>query len=176
MNHAISRLLSPTPVLLGVAAVSVLALAAAFASEAFLGLEPCKLCIYQRWPYAIAAAICLAAYAAESKCPKAPLAALLASALAFLINSGIALYHSGVERHWWKSALDGCLVPNMGTDSQSILENILSAPAGRCDEIPWADPVFGLSLANYNVVMGLALFGVCAAALVLTLKRLRPEA
>ncbi len=173
MNDALSRFLKPTPVLFGVAAVSILALAAAFASEAFLGLEPCKLCIYQRWPYALVAVFSLGGIALSDKFRRAPLWILLADACAFAINSGIALYHSGVERHWWKSALDGCLVPNMSAEPQSFLENILSAPAGRCDEIPWADPLLGLSMANYNVAMGLALFAVCAAAIFFNLKATR---
>lgn len=176
MSISFSRLLTPLPVLRFIAIISILALAAAFASEAFLGLEPCRLCIYQRWPYAIAAVICFAALAAKGRCPKAPFVALGVSALAFLVNSGIALYHSGVERHWWTSAFDGCLVPNMGTDSQSILENIMSAPAGRCDEIPWADPLLGLSMANYNVAMGLGLFAICAAALFLNIRASRSRA
>lgn len=176
MNAALPRLLSPAPVLKGVAAVSVLALAAAFASEAFLGLEPCRLCIYQRWPYAIAAVAALIALAVRKKCAKAPLAALSIGAAAFLANSAIALYHSGVERHWWKSAVEGCAVPNMGTEPQGILENILSAPTGRCDEIPWADPLLGLSMANYNVALGLGLFAVCAAALFLNFRATRPGA
>jgi disulfide bond formation protein DsbB len=146
--------------------MSVGALLAALASEAFLGLEPCPLCIMQRWPYALAALAGAAGLALSPRFARADLIALLFSAGAFLVNSGIALYHTGVERHWWASMLEGCVVPHFSDQGQSMLENILSAPTGRCDEIPWADPVLGLSMANYNVMLGLALFALCALAAV----------
>ncbi|MCC6598479.1 MAG: disulfide bond formation protein B [Alphaproteobacteria bacterium] len=152
---------APARVLMLSAAISILALAAAFASEAFLGLEPCKLCIYQRWPYVLAAGIAFAGLIARGKYPQLPAHALLLSAPVYLLNAGIAFYHSGVERHWWKSAIDGCVIPGFGKTEQSFLENILSAPAGRCDEIPWADPLLGLSMANYNIALCLALFALC---------------
>lgn len=144
-----------------VAAIAFIALATAFASEAFLGLEPCKLCIYQRWPFAIV--ILLGIIGLTIKALRRP--ALFLSGLAMLVNSGIALYHSGVEQKWWKSAFEGCSVPSAflnGDKTQSILENIMSAPTARCDEIPWQDPILGLSMANYNILLCFALFIVCA--------------
>src|SRR5690606_22429449 len=81
--------------------------------------------------------------------------------LTFLINSAIAFYHSGVEQKWWRSAVEGCAVPRLGDNPQSLLENILSAPTARCDEIPWADPILGLSMANYNVVLCLGMAALC---------------
>jgi disulfide bond formation protein DsbB len=147
--------------LLTTTTISVGALSAAFASEAFLKLEPCPLCIMQRWPYVIAALLGVAGLALQNR-PRISFYALVLSGIAFLVNSGIALYHSGVERHWWESFLQGCVVPPFGDEPSSMLENIMSAPTGRCDEIPWADPLFGLSMANYNVALCFALFILCA--------------
>lgn len=156
----------PVLVLSGAVAVSIFALAAAFGAEAFLGLEPCILCIYQRWPFAIVAAVGGIALIRRKR-PCAVSAALSVSALAFLINSTIAFYHTGIEQKWWASALEGCAVPNFGGAPQSILENIMSAPTGRCDEPSWFDPIFGLTMANYNVVLCLGLAAVCAISLYL---------
>lgn len=172
MMTLIQKTLEPATLLLIIVLISVGALAAAFFSEAFLGLEPCELCITQRWPYAIAALLGVVGLAMASK-PKVGLATIGLSGLAFFVNSGIAFYHSGIERHWWASALQGCSVPGMSDEKQSVLENIMSAPTGRCDEIPWADPLLGLSMANYNIVICFGLGLACVLSLYFHLKRTR---
>ncbi len=172
MITKITKLLAcPFVVFSGIFAVSAFSLAAALTAEVAFGLEPCILCIYQRIPFAGAALISLLGIALykKNKVFAAPLVGLCG--LLFLANSAIALYHSGIERHWWRSAFEGCAVPNMGDDPQSMLENILSAPTARCDEIPWADPIFGLSMANYNVVLCFGLFIGCLLSAFLIKRR-----
>lgn len=166
MINTIQKLLScHFAVLSGIAGISAFALTSALTAEVALGLEPCILCIYQRIPFVLALLVSLSgmAFLKMKKDNKAPVAIGIIGlcALLFLVNSGIALYHSGVELHWWKSAVEGCAVPHFGDNPQSILENILSAPTARCDQIPWADPLFGLSMANYNVMLCFGLFVVC---------------
>lgn len=148
-------------VLLVLLSLSSFSLLAAFFAEVYLGLEPCRLCIYQRWPFFITAVLGVLGLYFQSNSTIVT-GALALSGVSLLINSGIALYHSGVERHWWTSAVDGCAVPNLSGEPQTILENIMSAPTARCDEIPWADPLLGLSMANYNVVLCLGLAALCA--------------
>lgn len=152
---------NPVFILASITVFAAAALLAALASEAFLGLEPCILCIYQRWPYAAVIGFGVIGLALKKQAAVPRIMAGL-SGLAFLINSGIATYHTGVEQKWWRSAVEGCAVPNFGdTSGQSLLDNILSAPTARCDEIPWQDPIIGLSMANYNVVFCLVLALVC---------------
>jgi disulfide bond formation protein DsbB len=168
--RALAQNIPPHVIAAGLAGVSVVALIAAFASEAFLGLEPCKLCIYQRWPYVVAAILGTMGFIAHAR-PRLLAGTLAGCTLSFGVNACIALYHSGVERHWWASAVEGCAVPDFAAAPQTMLENILSAPTGRCDEIPWADPLLGLSMANYNVALGLVL----AVVSLYTLMRLRAQ-
>lgn len=138
------------------------ALGAAFFSEAFLGLEPCRLCIYQRWPFAIAVVLGVVGLMAPFK--RSLLAVL---SLNFLSNSAIAFYHTGVEQKWWQSAVEGCEVIFSEPDPNlSPLENILSTPMARCEDIPWQDPILGLSMANYNVIFCLGLAVLCLAGAV----------
>lgn len=148
-------------VLLAVLGISVFSLIAALTAEVAFGLEPCPLCLYQRIPFLMAAILAIIGLITrKNNGLKIVLTALCA--VLFLANTGIAFYHTGVELHWWRSAIEGCLVPSFTTQDQSLLENILSAPSARCDEIPWADPILGLSMANYNVLLCLALFAGCA--------------
>lgn len=159
-NHIKTVFHRPFMMLAIMGVISSMALAAALFSEVALGLEPCILCIYQRIPYAVVIVLALTALFLRRR-PSAVHALLTLSGLAFLINSAIAFYHTGVEQRWWASAVEGCAVPGFGEDPQSILENILSAPTARCDEIPWVDPILGLSMANYNIVVCLGLSLIC---------------
>ena len=98
--------------LFGIGRRSLVALAAlgaagllggAFFFQYVMGLPPCPLCIWQRWPQAAAIALTGMALLLPGL---APLAVPLA-ALALLIGAGIAGYHVGVEQGWWDSATCG---------------------------------------------------------------------
>ncbi len=162
----------PYAVMAGIALLSFVALVAAFSSEAFLGLEPCILCVYQRWPYALVLLVGVVSLALKKQLSFA----VGFSGLAFLLNSALAAYHTGVEQHWWKSVVEGCAVSFPSDEKQSILENIMSAPTASCDVIPWQDPVLNLSMANYNAVFCFGLFVVCAVCFVRSLSRSAEQA
>lgn len=163
---ALALLSCPVAVGVGIVLVSAVSLASAYTAQYGFGLEPCILCLYQRVPFALAillGAACAGFGRAEKSAPAAASAGL--AGLAFLAGSAIAFYHTGVERHWWKSVFDACVGVPEGMDAQSLLERIESAArAVPCDEIPWADPILGLSMANYNALMSFGLFAGCALA------------
>ena len=149
---------------------SFIALAAAFIAEGFLELEPCILCIYQRYPFALGLFLGLVGLALRKRIC-AVRAILAVTSINFFLNSALAFYHTGVEQHWWKSAVEGCAVPLFEDNSnKSILENIMSAPLGNCSEIPWQDPILGLSMANYNIALCLFLAVFCGLSAILTKK------
>ncbi|MBT4491386.1 MAG: disulfide bond formation protein B [Rhodospirillaceae bacterium] len=146
-------LLNPRTATLLLALASVTALAAAFISQYGFDLQPCVLCIYQRWPYAIAIALCLGVQTPLTR----PMIgyALVLTALALAINSGIAAYHVGVEQHWWAGS-ESCV--GQGGTAQTLdalRAQIMATPVTRCDEVAFS--VFGVSMAGYNVLFSLAL-------------------
>lgn len=142
--------------------ISTIALSAAFISEGFLDLEPCILCIYQRYPFALAILIGILGLTLKQN-QRIIKPALILCAVNFIANSAIAFYHTGVEQKWWTSAVEGCSVPLFFQDNseKSLLENLMSAPGGSCSEIPWQDPLLGLSMANYNIALCFGLFIFC---------------
>ena len=155
--------------LFGFAAISAAALAAAFISQYVYGLQPCILCLYQRVPFGIVIGLGILGLAFSSR--KGGKAAPLffgLMALTFAANAVIAFYHTGVERHWWASFLEGCAVPDIEGNITDVLARIQATPPVRCDQIPWTDPFLGLSMANYNVVMCLGLAMVALYALCLS--------
>ncbi|TVQ83234.1 MAG: disulfide bond formation protein B [Micavibrio sp.] len=168
-------LLCPIAFFGGVLALSIFAVSAAIASEVFLGLEPCRLCIYQRWGFAVTGLLAALGLLLFRKNPlhSAVLAAL--TGLAFLGNAAVAFYHTGVEQKWWVSQVEGCTIPNFDMDSgaQSWLDNIMSAPSKPCDVIAWQDPLLGLSMANYNLALCFGMALICAIAAVLYFRKSR---
>ncbi len=148
-----------------VALASLTALSAAFISELLLHLEPCILCIYQRYPFGLGLILGGSGLLISNK-PKISAALLSACGLGFLVNTGIATYHTGVEQKWWASQVEGCSTPFIeSTEGQSFFENLMSTPLGDCSKIPWQDPIIGLSMANYNIALCFGLFAMCILSL-----------
>ena len=141
------------------AAGSAAVLAAAFAFQHIGGLAPCKLCIWQRWPYAVAVVLGLIGMAA----PRAAIA--YAGAAAALTTSAIGLYHTGVERKWWEGP-STCTGGNSEDLSAMTGSELLSLDGGTaivmCDEVAWS--LMGLSMASWNALIGLGLAALWIAA------------
>ncbi len=141
-------------VCLGIAFISSGALGAALISQYVFGLHPCELCIYQRIPYLLCIGFGIIGFLFS----RFSRLALISSGLSFLVNSAIAFFHSGVERKWW-AGLSGCSTPDMSGSIEDLLKRIQNTAVTRCDEIPWS--LFGLSMANYNIVVCLGLASAC---------------
>lgn len=158
MNISPTYILSrPAMACFAFAGVAAGALGMAFMAQYVFGLAPCILCVYQRIPYAVVIGLGILGIL-MSRFNERPAAFVLgAMSLTFFINSVIAFYHTGVERLWWKSFFEGCAVPELEGSITDVLAKIEAAPVVRCDEIPWADPLIGLSMANYNVIFCLIL-------------------
>ncbi|HAJ90889.1 MAG TPA: disulfide bond formation protein B [Rhodospirillaceae bacterium] len=148
---------------LGIAAVSLFALAGALTAQYGFHLRPCELCLFQRVPFVMG--IFLGLWAYFSKATRLPLIA--ASGVVFLVNSAIALFHSGVERKWWVG-LTGCTTPDMSGSIEDLMSRIQNTDVVRCDEIPWS--FLGLSMANYNVFFCLGLGVLCLGYALHTIK------
>lgn len=155
-NSLYNRFLTIPPhhAALWIAGFSALALAGAFTAQYGFGLLPCDLCLMQRIPFAVNIALGIIGYFwAGGRLPVIGLAGL-----GFLINSGIAFYHSGVERKWW-AGLSGCSTPDMSGSIEDLLKRIQETDVVRCDEIPWS--FMGLSMANFNVPFCFGLGVLC---------------
>ncbi len=64
------------------------------------GDEPCVLCLYQRIPFALVIVLGIAGLLH----PANARAVGYISALVFAAGMSVAIYHVGVEQHWWASA------------------------------------------------------------------------
>jgi disulfide bond formation protein DsbB len=133
-------------------------LGTAFAFQYLGDIQPCVLCIYQRYLYGaiIALALVSVGHVLAGRRKVEPYL-LLACGLVFLAGVGVAGFHIGVEQKWWEGTAEcGALGP--APDSLEALKaQIMAAPLVRCDEVPWS--LFGISMAGYNFLMSLGLAG-----------------
>lgn len=156
LDHALEGWRAPA--LLASGAVG--ALGAALVMQHGVGVQPCVLCVYQRWPYVIAGALALLTLVfGRRRSLRVGLLGLIG--LVLLADTGIAVFHVGVEYHWW-AGLSGCSVVPAAT-VEDLRARLLEQPVVPCDEISWS--LFGISLAGYNVLITLALaaFALLAA-------------
>jgi disulfide bond formation protein DsbB len=152
--------------------ILVLAAAAplfAVASETWWGLAPCALCLWQRWPYWVAAGLAGLGVAVPGR-GRAGL--LVFAGLAALVSAAIGGLHVGVEQGWWPSPLPGCQAATAGPAASidDMMRALAPAPTKPCDAATYLVPGLPLSMAAMNLLYGLA---VAALALILARRSLR---
>ena len=135
---------------------SAMLLLGAFGFQYIGDLAPCKMCIWQRYPHGAAIGIGALALVISG----AGLAYV--GALSTLVTAAIGGFHAGVEQGWWQGPTTCTSGPVGGLSSEELMNQIMSAPLVRCDEIPWQ--MLGLSMAGWNAVLSLCLCGLWIAA------------
>jgi disulfide bond formation protein DsbB len=145
-----------------IAVVGALAIGGFFFFQYGLGLAPCPLCLEQRIPYYISVPLAglLWLGANHGAARKVLVAGFAVIAAAMLWNSGIAVYHAGIEWQFWTGPADctGPLTDLRGPGG--LLNQLQSISLVRCDVAAWR--LFGLSLAGWNVPLSLALAALSA--------------
>ncbi len=162
------------PALTAALAITVIAaatLAGAWFMQLVLGIQPCELCLAQRYAYYLVVPLgALLAVSAARDAPRGALAAGLAViALATLGNAGLGAYHAGVEWGFWQGPT-ACTGPvgNLGS-AGNLLQRLDTVKVVRCDEVQWK--FLGLSLAGYNVLISLLMAAIAAWGTVRTARK-----
>ena len=124
-------------------------LAGAWGSQ-LLGLVPCEMCHWQRWPHYAAVAVAALAFAPLPR-PVQMLFVLFAGVL-IAVSGAIGVFHAGVEYHWWQG-ITACTAPIGQGDPMDLLNQALRRPLVRCDVPQWS--LFGISLAGFNAIFSL---------------------
>ncbi len=141
-------------------ALAVIATALGF--EYLGGLAPCPLCLQQRYAYYAAIPLAFLAMMLASGGSNSAKWLFFLIALAFLANAGLGVYHAGAEWKFWPGP-DTCgTVQAMPLSTGDLLKGIENIQVVRCDEAAWR--LFGLSLAGWNVIASIGLFGLALRA------------
>ncbi len=140
-------------------ALAVFAILTALGFEHLGGLEPCPLCLQQRYAFYVGIpGLFLGMVLLAAECPRTAAVLFLAVGLAFLANTGLGAYHAGVEWKFWPGP-DTCaqatetLKPLSGGN---LLNDLSKARVVRCDEAPWR--FLGISFAGWNVLGSFIIF------------------
>jgi disulfide bond formation protein DsbB len=135
-----------------VLAASILVVGTAVASQYIGGLEPCILCYYQRYPWYAVIAVAFLAVVLPGK---ARGALLWVCALLFVVGTGIAAYHVGVEYKVFEGPAACGSVTITGQSIDALRAQLVGKPIVRCDQPAWT--LFGISMAGYNLVASAAM-------------------
>lgn len=139
-----------------IAVISAAMLGAALISQFVFGLEPCRLCLWQRWPYVATIALGVIGAALPGTAWLRHICVALAGA-AFLVGAGLAGFHVGVEYGWWQG-LPGCAAPAL--EKGMSVEEVRKLLEARSRVVPCDEPAFtflGVSMAGYNLAASLGL-------------------
>ena len=72
------------------------------------------------------------------------------------VSISLAFYHVGVEQKYWPGPNSCSNASIEGLTTDQLLDQIMSAPIVRCDEIAWE--LIGISMAGWNVLISFCLF------------------
>jgi len=136
-------------------------LGTALGFQYFGDMQPCPLCLQQRYAYYAGIPVLIAGLVLLGAGRRREAAILfLLVALAFLANAGLGVYHAGAEWKFWPGP-DTCAATGGGPAAGgNLLERLQNVKVIRCDEA--AGRFLGLSFAGWNVFLSLAL---CIGAL-----------
>ena len=127
--------------------LSILILIGAIYIEFVFGAKPCKLCIYQRYPYIIAIFLSFFGYINSNN--KILLYLIIIN---FIISLILSIYHTGIENNFF-SEYGICDTNNiLITDTEKLL-NLLEESMPSCKDVLFR--IFGLSLATINVLISI---------------------
>ena len=127
-------------------------LISAYIIEYVLGHKPCKLCVYQRFPYfvsifLVSSILLLKKYVKLS---------LLGISLVSLLGAVMAFYHFGIEQGFFSESFI-CEAQNLGQNlsKEEILKQ-LKENTISCKNVTFK--AFGISLASINAIFSFILF------------------
>ncbi len=127
-------------------------LISAYIIEYALGHEPCRLCVYQRFPYIVSILLVLSILLIKKNVK----IHLLLLSLLSLLGAVLAFYHFGIEQGFFSESIV-CESQNLqeGLTKQDILKQ-LKQNTISCKDVNFT--LFGLSLASINIIVSFILF------------------
>ena len=133
--------------------ISTVAIGSALIAENIFNISPCKMCLYQRYPYYFIIFISLIFLLFKKFFPKLYVWLI---ELSLIIGMFFSMWHVGIEQNILPG-LSNCTSKIKKTDSLINLKNqILKQTAIPCDEISWS--IIGFSAATINSLLLISLF------------------
>ena len=134
---------------------SLLLLLGAFGFQYIGELAPCPMCLWQRWPHAVAIVLAILAVTLLWKARR-PMAGV--GAVVMAISAGLGVFHAGVEQKWWEGPGSCAGFDPAGLSTDQLLQQLQTAPLVACNEIVW--DLFGITMAGWNALISLGLMAL----------------
>ena len=129
----------------------IVSLVSAFIIEYGLGHEPCKLCIYQRYPYFISILLLTSIFVLKKNIK----IHLIVLSIVSLLGAIIAFYHFGIEQGFFdESVVCETKKLNQILSKEDLLKQ-LKQNTISCKKVTFR--LLGLSLASINTIFSLVL-------------------
>ena len=132
--------------------ISIVAVGSAHFVENVFGILPCKMCLYQRYPYYFIIFISLI-FLFFKKFSQTFYKWLLE--LSFIVGLFFSVWHVGIEQKILPGFSSCTSVLNKSESLNDLKNQILNQNIITCDEITWS--IFGLSAATINSLLLLIL-------------------
>ena len=147
--------------------LSAAILLTALGAEWWGGLVPCPLCLVERWPWRVAAALGLLGLVLPRAWARVALWLGVLTLLANVVAGGV---HVGVESRWWPSPLPQCAAPRIpvGLTAAERMARMPDRPSMACEDPVYLVPDLPVSMAEANTVAALALAAALATFLLRT--------
>ena len=156
--------------ILSIVICSALVLIGAVFFQYILGLNPCKLCIWQRLPHTIAVLIGTLILIK----PQFKVSGSLFALISIFLGTILAGYHAGIEAKFWLGPESCSGISNLKELSPELfLQKILTTKVVRCDEVAWS--FLNISMAGWNLVISFLLTLIWASVLFFILQPWTPQ-
>ena len=157
MSSLILRDMTPWRAALAVFVVAAATIAGAWLFQ-FGGLEPCELCLKERWPYYAGVPLSALVLAIAARGPKALVRpGLFLLALVFAGSAVFGAYHAGVEWGFWPGPAE-CTGALSNSTFESFQQQLQTTQVVQCNAA--AIRILGLSLAGWNAVISAAISAI----------------
>ncbi len=140
--------------------IAITALSCAYYAEYIMHLQPCSLCVYQRFPYLYLIKISLVGLLVK----KISKYSLIFTSVTLVVASLIAGYHTGIERKFFEPSSfcsSKIRIPEHLAISD-IKKMLYNEPIVSCAEVAWR--ILGLSMTEWNLVLNLGLLALVLLA------------
>lgn len=127
--------------------ISIITIISAIYVEYIIGAKPCKLCLYQRFPYILSIFLSFFAYNFQNK--RFWIYLIIFN---FLISFFLSSYHVGIENNIFPE-FSGCTVENLSVVDKELLLETLNDITPNCKDVTFT--IIGLSLATINAIISL---------------------
>ena len=146
----LSRLISWSPLLALFCSFSLILIAISF--EYFGKLEPCQMCLWQRWPHLAVIFLCLFSFFLK----RFSYFFLLLAGISALTSASIGLWQTGFEVGLFsgpQSCFDNKIINDI-----SLLD-LMKTPLKGCNIVVWS--FLGLSMATWNSILSFMIAIFC---------------